>query len=63
VFQACSEYAKTAQNQGKKWQKAIQYEKEQRQKLEKVVEDLAKSQRKLEEAAAHHGQGPTPKRS
>lgn len=50
--QACSEYAKAAQTQGKKWQKAIQFEKEQRQRLEKVVEELAKQHTKLEEAAA-----------
>ncbi|CAG7636499.1 unnamed protein product [Allacma fusca] len=59
MINACTEYAKTAQSQGKKWQKAIQYEKEQRQRLERVVEDLAKQHTKLEEAAAvasHHGQ-------
>jgi len=60
MINACTEYAKTAQSQGKKWQKAIQYEKEQRQRLERVVEELAKQHTKLEEAAAvasHHGQG------
>jgi len=46
---------KAAQAQGKKWQKAILYEKEQRLRLEKVVEELAKQHTKLEEAAAHHG--------
>lgn len=50
--QACAEYAKAAQTQGKKWQKAIQFEKEQRIKLEKMVEELAQQHRKLEEAAA-----------
>ncbi len=55
--QACSEYAKAAQTQGKKWHKAIQYEKEQRQRLEKVVEELAKQHTKLEEAAVASGHG------
>jgi len=57
-FQACAEYAKAVQTQGRKWQKAILYEKEQRQRLERVVEELAKQHTKLEEAAAtavHHG--------
>ena len=51
-MQACSEYVKSGQWQGRKWQKAILYEKEQRQRLEKVVEELAKQHTKLEEAAA-----------
>lgn len=51
-MQACAEYAKAAQTQGKKWQKAIQFEKDQRIKLEKMVEELAQQHRKLEEAAA-----------
>ncbi|ODN04933.1 Oxysterol-binding protein 1 [Orchesella cincta] len=43
MINACAEYAKAAHTQGKKWQKAISFEKEQRIKLEKMVEELAQT--------------------
>lgn len=50
-FQACSDYLVTAQNQGHKWSKMLQHERDQRQHLEEMVEQLARQHSHLEQAA------------
>lgn len=52
--QACGEYLQTAQNQGHKWSKMLQHEREQRQHLEEMVEQLARQHSNLEKAAHRH---------
>ncbi|XP_029648879.1 oxysterol-binding protein 1 isoform X4 [Octopus sinensis] len=51
MLNACSQYLKLAQNLGKRWQKLLQNEHEQRLKLEEMVEQLAKQQASLEKQA------------
>lgn len=50
-FQACSEYYEFAQVHGKRWQRVLQFEHDQRLKLEEMVEQLAKDQVSLENKA------------
>ncbi|KAL0267043.1 UNVERIFIED_CONTAM: hypothetical protein PYX00_009415 [Menopon gallinae] len=50
----CSEYLDLAQTQGKKWQKMLQHERDQRQRLEEMVEQLARQHSHLEQAAKDH---------
>lgn len=45
---------KTADNQGHKWSKMLQHERDQRQHLEEMVEQLARQHSHLEEAAHRH---------
>lgn len=52
--QACSDYLVTAQNQGHKWSKMLQHERDQRQHLEEMVEQLARQHSHLEQAAHRH---------
>lgn len=54
MFQACSEFLELAQSQGHKWQKMLQHEQDQRQKLEEIIEQLARQQNILEQAAKTH---------
>ncbi|KAL5016149.1 hypothetical protein ScPMuIL_005738 [Solemya velum] len=51
MINACAEFMELAQTQGKRWQKLLQYEHEQRMKLEEMVEQLAKDQIHLETQA------------
>ncbi|XP_014670942.1 PREDICTED: oxysterol-binding protein 1-like [Priapulus caudatus] len=48
MINACSEYLDLASSQGKRWQRALQYEHEQRMRLEEMVEQLAKQHSHLE---------------
>ncbi|KAK3599071.1 hypothetical protein CHS0354_024397 [Potamilus streckersoni] len=48
MINACSEYLDLAQTQGRRWQKMLQHEHEQRLKLEEMLEQLAKDQVSLE---------------
>ena len=50
-MQACRDYVDLAQSQGKRWQKLLQYEHEQRLRLEEMVEQLAKQHSALENRA------------
>lgn len=52
--QACSEYLHTAENQGQKWSKMLQHERDQRQQLQEMVEQMARQHSHLEEAAHRH---------
>ena len=47
-FQACAEFLELAQSQEKKWQRALQNERNQRLRLEETVECLAKQHNTLE---------------
>jgi len=51
VSQACTEYLEAAQGQVKRLQKIVQFEHEQRVKMEEMVEQLAKDQVSLETQA------------
>lgn len=54
MLQACSEFLDLAQSQGQKWQKMLHHEKNQRQRLEEIIEQLARQQNILEQAAKTH---------
>lgn len=51
---ACSDYLHTAESQGHKWSKMLQHERDQKQQLEDIVEQLARHHSHLEEAAIRH---------
>ncbi|XP_055861522.1 oxysterol-binding protein 1-like isoform X2 [Biomphalaria glabrata] len=51
MINACSEFNQLSQTQGKRWQKMIQHEQEQKLKLEEMVEQLAKNVVSLEKKA------------
>ncbi|GAB6026499.1 hypothetical protein CHUAL_012924 [Chamberlinius hualienensis] len=51
MINACSEYHQLVQNQGRKWQKMLQHEHDQRLRLEEMVEQLARQHSSLEQAA------------
>lgn len=53
-LQTCSEYLEVAQGQGRKWQRLLQHEREQRLRLEDMVEQLARQHSHLEQAAKDH---------
>jgi hypothetical protein len=57
-LQACAEYLKTAQTHGHKWIRLLQHEREQRQRLQEMVETLAQQHSKLEQAANAHTNRP-----
>lgn len=48
MINTCSEYLELAQTQGRKWQKMLQHEREQRIQLEEMVGQLAREQSALE---------------
>merc|ERR1719422_2174054 len=48
MINACSEYLELTQNQGKKWQRLLSHEREQRLRLEEMVEQLARQHSHLE---------------
>lgn len=60
VINACADYLQHAQSQGRKWQKMLQHERDQRLRLEDIVEQLARQHSHLEQAAKDHQ---TPKTS
>ncbi|XP_078681388.1 oxysterol-binding protein 1-like isoform X3 [Branchiostoma floridae x Branchiostoma belcheri] len=49
MINACADYLDLAQTQGRKWQKTLQYEREQRLRLEETVETLARQHNSLEQ--------------
>jgi cell division protein FtsB len=49
--QACRDFVQLSQSQGKRWQRMLQYEHEQRLRLEEMVEQLAKQHSNLEKQA------------
>ncbi|XP_064618956.1 oxysterol-binding protein 1-like isoform X2 [Lineus longissimus] len=51
MINACAEYLDHAQAQGKRWQKTLQYEHEQRLRLEEMVEQLARQHSSFEKQA------------
>lgn len=51
MINACNDYLRSAESQGHKWSKALQHERESRQRLEEMVEQLAKQHTQLEQAA------------
>uniref|UniRef100_A0A8C4QIP4 Oxysterol-binding protein n=1 Tax=Eptatretus burgeri TaxID=7764 RepID=A0A8C4QIP4_EPTBU len=50
MINTCRDFVELAQSQGRKWQKAFQHEREQRQRLEETLETLAKQHNSLERA-------------
>jgi hypothetical protein len=50
-LQACHDYLELAQTQGKRWQKLLQSEHEQKLRLEEMVEQLAKQHQSMEKQA------------
>ncbi|KAJ8953651.1 hypothetical protein NQ314_007258, partial [Rhamnusium bicolor] len=58
MINACAEYLETAQNHGHKLVRALQHEKEQRARLQDMVETLAQQHSKLEQAANAHTHRP-----
>lgn len=49
-LQACRDFMLLAQTHGKKWQKSLQQERDQRIRLEETLEQLAKQHNHLERA-------------
>ena len=49
-IQACRDFLVLAQTHSKKWQKSLQYERDQRIRLEETLEQLAKQHNHLERA-------------
>ncbi|CAH0548933.1 unnamed protein product [Brassicogethes aeneus] len=58
MINACGDYLKTAQTHGHKWVRLLQHEREQRQRLQDMVETLATQHSKLEQAANAHTHRP-----
>ena len=56
VLQACHDYLELAQVQGKRWERMLKYERDQRLRLEEIVEQLAKQHDSLEKQAARRKQ-------
>lgn len=48
--QACRDFLDVAESQSRRWQKTLQYEREQRHHLEETIEQLAKQHNSLERA-------------
>lgn len=48
--QACRDFLDVAETHSRRWQRALQYEKEQRHHLEETIEQLAKQHNSLERA-------------
>lgn len=48
--QACRDFLDVAESHSRRWQKALQYEREQRHHLEETIEQLAKQHNSLERA-------------
>ena len=60
LSQACGEYALLAQTQGRKWQRMLSHEHEQRRRLEDMVEQLARQHSHLEQAAQQQARSSVP---
>ncbi|XP_069684102.1 oxysterol-binding protein 1 isoform X1 [Periplaneta americana] len=54
MINTCSEYLDLAQTHGRKWQRMLQHERDQRLRLEDMVEQLARQLGGLEQAAKEH---------
>jgi len=59
MVNACGEYAQLAQTQGRKWQRMLSHEHEQRRRLEDMVEQLARQHSHLEQAARQQARAAT----
>ncbi|XP_050409853.1 oxysterol-binding protein 1 isoform X2 [Patella vulgata] len=59
MINACSEFYELAEVNGRRWQKMLQHEHDQRLKLEEMVEQLAKDQASLENKARKSFHQPT----
>lgn len=53
IIQTSSDYLQLAQQQEPKWKKMLQHERDQKVRIEKMVEQLARQHSHLEEAAQH----------
>jgi len=51
MIKAGDEYLRSAESQGHKWSKMLQHEREQRKRLEEIIEQMAKQQSQMEQAA------------
>lgn len=49
-LQACRDFLELAETHSRRWQRALQYEREQRTHLEETIEQLAKQHNSLERA-------------
>ncbi|KAL3270964.1 hypothetical protein HHI36_021467 [Cryptolaemus montrouzieri] len=58
MINACMEYVKTCQNHGHKWIRLLEHEREQRMRLQEMVETLAQQHSNLEQAANAHTHKP-----
>ncbi|KAK5638430.1 hypothetical protein RI129_012725 [Pyrocoelia pectoralis] len=58
MINACTDYLHTAQMHGHKWTRLLQHEREQRQRLQEMVETLAQQHSRLEQAANAHAHRP-----
>jgi len=54
MIHTCSDYLDLAQTHGRKWQRMLQHERDQRLRLEDMVEQLARQLGGLEQAAKEH---------
>ncbi|CAG2053491.1 unnamed protein product [Timema podura] len=54
MLNTCSEYLNMAQVHGSKWQRLLQHERDQKLRLENMVEQLARQHSNLEKAAKEH---------
>ncbi|GJQ81348.1 Osbp [Trypoxylus dichotomus] len=59
MMNSCTDYLNMALNHGHKWTRLLQHEREQRQRLQEMVETLAQQHSKLEQAAAANAQRPS----
>lgn len=51
LFQACNDYVDVSGTAGRKWQRLLQHERDQRLRLEDMVEQLARQHSHLEQEA------------
>ncbi|EDW16470.1 oxysterol-binding protein 1 [Drosophila mojavensis] len=51
MINAGNDYLRSAESQGHKWSKMLHHEREQRQRLEEIIEQMAKQQSQMEQAA------------
>ncbi|XP_068158031.1 oxysterol-binding protein 1 [Drosophila tropicalis] len=51
MINAGNDYLQSAESQGHKWSKMLHHEREQRQRLEEIIEQMAKQQSQMEQAA------------
>ncbi|KAF5286953.1 hypothetical protein FQR65_LT12412 [Abscondita terminalis] len=58
MINACSDYLETAASHGHKWTRLLQHERDQRQRLQEMVETLAQQHSRLEQAANAHAHRP-----